>query len=117
MAITIFIANFQLFQKSNSAMPQIHGLSQRRSEDLLTPFMAALLIVLFLFFIDEGYYDFRWMKEWGNWFVFGIYLVIFFPIQWLISHFVFRKLNGWRKILAMVALGIPATVLFFWLLF
>ena len=34
-----------------------------------------MILTLFLFFIDEGYYDFRWMKDLGNWFVFVIYVV------------------------------------------
>jgi hypothetical protein len=98
-------------------MPLTQSLASRKEEDLLTPFLAALLIVLFLFFIDEGYYNFRWMMDWGNWFVFGLYMVIFFPIQWAISHFVFRSLEGWKKLAAMIGIGLPATYVFFWLVF
>ena len=39
------------------------------------PLWVSLILTLFLFFIDEGYYDFRWMKDLGNWFVFVIYVV------------------------------------------
>jgi hypothetical protein len=35
----------------------------------------AFIICQFLFFIDEGYYDFRWMKSVGNWIVFVVYFV------------------------------------------
>lgn len=87
----------------------------RKEIDLISPFIAAMLIVLFLFFIDEGYYDFRWMREWGNWFVFGIYLLIFFPVQWLISHFLFRQLTGWKKILAMVSINVPVIIGLMWI--
>lgn len=91
-------------------------LTIRKNEDLVSPFIAALLIVLFLFFIDEGYYDFRWMREWGNWLVFGIYLAIFFPVQWLISHFLLRQVTGWKKVLIMVCISVPLTIGMIWLL-
>jgi hypothetical protein len=29
--------------------------------------MSAFLVTMFFFYIDEGYYDFRWMKSAGNW--------------------------------------------------
>ena len=44
-------------------------------------FMVANIITLFLFFIDECYYDFRWMKLWGNWVVYLIYVIAI----WLVS--------------------------------
>ena len=95
-------------------MSQAQTLQVRKTEDLITPLISAFLIVMFLFFIDEGYYDFRWMKEAGNWFVFVIYMIIFFPIQWGISHFVFSPLTGWKKTAAMVGLSIPLSLLLFW---
>jgi hypothetical protein len=98
-------------------MPIAQTTLSRKTEDLMTPLLAALMIVLFLFYIDEGYYSFRWMLEWGNWIVFGLYMLIFFPVQWAISHFVFHKLDGWKKMAAMIGIGIPATYLFFWLVF
>ena len=76
-------------------------------------FLSALLIVLFMFFIDEGYYDFRWMLNWGNWIVFVIYLAIFFPVQWIIARFLLRKFHGMTKVWMMLFIGIPLTVLLF----
>lgn len=43
-------------------------------------FLASLSITMFLFFIDEGYYDFRWMKRVGNWIPFVIYLSLIFGL-------------------------------------
>ena len=97
-------------------MPLTQSLPSRKEVDLLSPLVASFIIVMFLFFIDEGYYDFRWMKEWGNWLVFCIYMIIFFPIQVLISQFLFYKLTGWQKMAAMAGLTIPVTFLFFWLI-
>lgn len=98
-------------------MSQTQTLQARKPEDLISPLISALLIVMFLFFIDEGYYDFRWMKDPGNWVVFVIYMIIFFPIQWGISHFLLRKFEGWQKVATMVLLGIPSTLLFFAIVF
>jgi hypothetical protein len=70
------------------------------------PFIAALVVVNVLFFIDEGYYDFRWMLQVGNWIVFALYMAILFPVQWLISRFLFRKQTGATKILLDAITGI-----------
>jgi hypothetical protein len=96
-------------------MSQTQTLQVRKTEDLISPLIAAFLIVMFLFYIDEGYNDFRWMKDPGNWFVFVIYMIIFFPVQWVISHFVFGKLIGWKKIVAMVGISIPLSLTVLWL--
>lgn len=45
---------------------------------------------LFLFYIDEGYYNFQWMKSWGNWIVLIIYAGIIFLVQQLFA-LIFRK--------------------------
>jgi hypothetical protein len=85
-------------------------------DNFLIPFGSALLITHFLFFIDEGFYDFRWMLEWGNWVVFVIYLIMLFPVQWAISYFLFRKFEGLQKALMMMVFGIPITLaLFYWI--
>jgi hypothetical protein len=90
--------------------------TQNTSRDsLLIPLASAFVITFFLFFIDEGYYDFRWMMSWGNWIVFVVYLVLLFPIQWAVAHFLFRRLEGWKAFLSLVVFGITATFLFFWL--
>lgn len=99
-------------------MPQTATPSvQKPMQDLLHPFLAAFAIVMFLFFIDEGYYDFRWMKEWGNWFVFGLYLVLVFPIMWLIARFTFPRATGWAKTISVLAIGFALALtvtLLFW---
>lgn len=85
-------------------------------DNLLIPFASALLITLFLFYIDEGYYDFRWMLQWGNWIVFAIYIIMLFPVQWAIAYFLFRKFEGIQKALMMFVFGIPMTLaLFYWI--
>ncbi len=46
----------------------------------------AFISTQFLFFIDEGYYDFRWMKDPGNWFVFIFYLMFLFIPQFIVHR-------------------------------
>ncbi len=98
-------------------MDQTSLLQPSLRTSILPAFLAATIVVMILFFIDEGYYNFNWMADAGNWFVFGLYMMVFFPIQWVIAHFVFGRFTGWRKVLAMVALSVPATLVFFWIVF
>lgn len=60
------------------------------SKDILILAFIAMLITSFLFFIDEGYYDFRWTKNPGNWLVFFIYAAPIFLLE-LLSYSVFLK--------------------------
>ena len=65
---------------------------------------------LFLFYIDEGYYNFQWMKSWGNWIVFMIYAGIIFVVQQLFA-FIFRKVfkvNNRNYLIA--AIGVPVAI-------
>lgn len=49
------------------------------------PLWISLLVTNVLFFIDEGYNDFRWMKDPGNWVVFVIYVVGFYAVLFTIA--------------------------------
>jgi hypothetical protein len=49
-------------------------------------------MTLFLFYIDEGFYSFAWMKQAGAWIVFFIYCnVLFWPMLGI--GFFFISLN------------------------
>jgi len=49
------------------------------------PLWISLLVTNVLFFIDEGYNDFRWMKDPGNWVVFVIYVVGIYAVLFTIA--------------------------------
>ncbi len=49
------------------------------------------MFVNFLFFIDEGWYDLRWMKQPGNWLVFALYLGILFGSQMIFYNWICRR--------------------------
>lgn len=36
--------------------------------------LCAISITFILFFVDEGYYNFQWMQNIGNWVVFVVYV-------------------------------------------
>jgi len=48
-------------------------------------FIIANILTQFLFFIDEGWYDFRWMKSWGNWVVYLIYILLIWGLSLLLQ--------------------------------
>ena len=65
---------------------------------------------LFLFYIDEGCYNFQWMKSWGNWIVLIIYAGIIFLVQQLFA-LIFRevfKVNNRNYLIA--AIGVPVAI-------
>jgi len=53
--------------------------------------LSSSIVTLFLFYIDEGYYSFAWMKSIGAWIVFGIYTFVFFAIQTVLFHLLTKK--------------------------
>lgn len=78
---------------------------QKRDRDIHRLMLWTLLIVFGLFFIDEGYYDLRWMRDGGNWIVFVVYFLIILSAQ-LFFHFVVLKgYNKKRKMLISVVAG------------
>jgi hypothetical protein len=55
-------------------------------KNILTFAFTSILLTMFLFYIDEGYYNFNWMLKWSNWFAFLLYAVPLFGFQVLISY-------------------------------
>ena len=62
--------------------------------------ITSIVLVLFLFFIDEGYYNFNWMKSFGSWIVFTIYAVVLFFGQYL-THSIIKKYDNidWKIVI------------------
>lgn len=69
-------------------------------------------ITLFLFFIDEGYYNFNWMSNAGAWFVFLMYSLFLFFVQIGISKLIGLKIKSSLKIvlgiISITTLGVLA---------
>jgi len=58
-----------------------------------------------LFFIDEGYYNFNWMTNIGNWIAFIIYVSAIFLGQLLFSKLLLKNYHGLGKTLISVIGG------------
>ena len=83
-------------------------ISQSRSKNNSTFSFAfaAVFVTAFLFFIDEGLYNFTWMLDPGAWLVFLIYAIPLFAFQMLSFHFVLARYKGSGKIIMSSMLGI-----------
>lgn len=57
---------------------------------IVNSLFVAVGVTLFLFFIDEGYYNFNWMVDAGNWLAFFLYVVLLFTGQLLLIRLLFR---------------------------
>lgn len=82
------------------------------SRDLLIPLISSLIITLILFYMDEGYYNFKWMLSWGNWIPFVIYVAIFFAVQLFLNWLIFHRLLGWNNGFALSMLSLVAGLIF-----
>lgn len=71
----------------------------------------SFLITQFLFFIDEGYYNFRWMTNVGNWMVFGVYFVALTGILYLINFGLSKIKTNENIILGVNLIIFPALLL------
>ena len=78
-----------------------------RREYLLI-FLWVHLISQFLMWMDEGYYDFRWMADGWNWVVYVVYTTIIFGCAAGCYRFAFRN-----KRRAALAIGVSVFLGFF----
>jgi len=54
----------------------------------------AITFTFLLFYMDEGYYDIRWMKEWGNWIVFFLYVGVMYVFQEIFFRLIKQKIGA-----------------------
>lgn len=79
--------------------------SKHKNRSLLIFGFCAFIFTSFLFFIDEGYYDFNWTKRLVNWVVFAIYALPIFLLQFLIFKLLPRELILFLRYLVSVIVG------------
>lgn len=60
----------------------------------------------YLFYIDEGFNDFRWMKDFGNWIVYVIYVGLFFIGQLIATKWLFKNEYNWYESIVIGITGI-----------
>lgn len=77
--------------------------------------ISAIIVTLVLLYIDEGYYNFSWMSNIGNWIVGSMYVAAIAAIQIAIYKLVLFPLKGNLRTGLSIGLGIftTLTILFF----
>jgi hypothetical protein len=93
------------------------GSSSPSLQSILPAAIATVVMVMFLFYIDEGYYDFRWMRNAGNWLMFVVYLAFVFPMQWLLAGMLGRLAGKMRSVAVVTLLTLLADSLILGLIF
>lgn len=66
---------------------------------------SSIALTLFLFYIDEGYYNFRWMLTLSNWFAFIIYVIPIFGFQLLVLKLIGKKISTQTSSLLSAIIG------------
>ena len=82
-----------------------------RTQQSIWASAASVLVTMWLFYIDEGYYDFRWMREAYNWIWFMVYVGGIWGVQMLAGKFLFKRYTTWEQVILNIVLGIPAGVI------
>ncbi len=81
--------------------------SHKNSGQLLKTVSCSILVIFFLFFIDEGAYNFEWMKAPGNWVAFFIYFSGFTLGQYLTYSLILGRYQRKNKLTLTNVIGIP----------
>lgn len=103
----------QSFAGRSTNMPMVQGTTAPRPRAiLLQMFISTVLLMNVLFFIDEGWYDLRWMQQAGNWFVFGVYCIILFLLQSLCYWIILANKDPKGRLAASTAGGFGLLILF-----
>ena len=64
--------------------------SKSETAKFIWPLLIAVVITLFLFYIDEGFYNFKWMLNIGNWIAFLLYVAAIYVVQLILILPVYR---------------------------
>lgn len=80
------------------------------NKPIITYLLTSVGLTLILFFIDEGYYNFNWMTNVGNWLMFVVYVGGIFLLQIIADQLLFKKLSTQLRVALSVLLGLPLGV-------
>lgn len=93
-------------------MTEVYSRTKKNTDPWVTLIGSSILITLFLFFIDEGYYNFKWMASIGNWIPFFIYSLLIFVGQLFVYAVLLNKYQGRGKVQLSVFGGTALGILF-----
>ena len=74
--------------------------------NLMVFLVSSILVTLFLFYIDEGNYNFEWTESILSFFVALIYILPMFLLQWIVYKLLPNKLSKTDKYLTSIPSGI-----------
>jgi hypothetical protein len=69
--------------------------------------VAALTLSLWLFYIDEGLYNFAWMRSWLNWIWLLVYSGWIWAAQMLAGRYLFKQYTTWERVILGILLVTP----------
>jgi hypothetical protein len=98
-------------------MKTIEVISFRKLSDTSIYLFTAVVITLFLFYIDEGYYSFQWMTSLGAWIIFAIYTSFFLGTQLGVNALLSRIVSFKIRRTLSVILGIFFAMFFLVVIF
>ncbi|MFA7326850.1 MAG: hypothetical protein WC121_09315 [Candidatus Kapaibacterium sp.] len=77
--------------------------------------ISSIIVTMVLLYVDEGYYNFNWMANIGNWIVGTFYAGVIFLIQLAIYKLILFPLKGTLRTGLSIGLGVFVTlvILFF----
>ncbi len=81
--------------------------NRQQTNSFFIHLLCAAAFTTFLFFIDEGYYSFKWMREAGNWLLFAIYTFGILSGQIVTQFLILRQYTGKYKMLFSCLIGVP----------
>lgn len=74
----------------------------------------AVLLTLYLFYLDEGCHNFHWMNNIGNRIAFAVYVGLITGVQWLPGLVFLRRFSGWVRgaLSALLGMGLVFVLIF-----
>lgn len=72
--------------------------NKKRVSTLIHVFFACVS-TFYLFYIDEGYFNFKWMQNPGNWIAFVVYVSFFIFMQWIIKQTLLKQIGGFKQVI------------------
>jgi hypothetical protein len=78
--------------------------------------LSAFGLITFMFFIDEGHYNFQWTKDGWVWLLFFVYTGAAMAGQIITADLLLKNYKGKRKILYTNLIGLPLGIVGLWII-
>jgi hypothetical protein len=82
-------------------------IEKKKFNPLLIHVVISMILTAFLLYIDEGYYDFRWMQHWESWLFWLFMVACLVAGQTITDKWIFRKFDENGKLIVTNLIGLP----------